>query len=72
MTLGWTLKRERGTWSLWSGINPTTQTSIIVPAHIIWRIWTKSLLSDEARQHVQVVGDANAVAPLIQFVAIMA
>ncbi|GJD19721.1 hypothetical protein RIVM261_046770 [Rivularia sp. IAM M-261] len=72
VTLGWTLKRERGTWSLWSGINPAAQTSIIVPAHIIWRIWTKSLLSDEAKQHVQVVGDADAVAPLIQFVAIMA
>lgn len=72
ITLNWTLKRDRSTWSLWSGIDSAAQTSIIVPANIAWRIWTKSTTPDEARQHIQVVGDSDAVTPLVEFVAIMA
>jgi hypothetical protein len=72
ITLSWTLKRDRSTWSLWSGIDSAAQTSIIVPADMAWRIWTKSTTPDEARQHIQVVGDSDAVTPLVEFVAIMA
>ncbi|MBZ5496399.1 MAG: maleylpyruvate isomerase N-terminal domain-containing protein [Acidobacteriia bacterium] len=72
VSLGWTLHRTGGAWLLWSGTDSAAETSISIPSEIAWRVWTKSMGSNEARAHTEFVGDRDAVNPLVTFVAIMA
>ena len=68
----WTLLRESGQWSLWSGIDPASTTLVSVPAEVAWRVWTKSMSPAEAAQRVTIQGDVSVQGPLVSFVAIMA
>jgi hypothetical protein len=70
--LSWTLRREGEAWSLWSGADATADTSVSIPADIAWRVWTKSLDTSEARNHIATSGDRGAADALVEFVAIMA
>jgi uncharacterized protein (TIGR03083 family) len=72
VTLAWTLRRSAGTWTLWRGTAPDAAASISLPCDVAWRLWTRSMDRDEARAHLQLVGDARAIEPLVAFVAIMA
>lgn len=72
VTLQWTLRRQGGRWSLWSGADPHAGTWIAIPADVAWRVWTKGMPRDAARARMNVRGDETLVAPLARFVAIMA
>jgi uncharacterized protein (TIGR03083 family) len=72
VTLHWTLRRIDGRWSLWSGTDADSETSISIPADVAWRVWTKGMTPDEARARMEVRGDDTMTAPLATFVAIMA
>jgi hypothetical protein len=72
VSLGWTLRRTGGAWSLWSGADRAAGTSVSLPADVAWRVWTKSMDRDEARAWIQVVGDGGAAESLVTFVAVMA
>lgn len=70
--LGWTLRRDVGGWSLWSGAEASADTRVSLPADVAWRVWTKSMARDEARPRVVCVGDRAVLDTLLGFVAIMA
>jgi len=70
--VGWTLRHDGESWSLWSGADPAATTAIRIPADVAWRVWTRGESPDRARGHVEVTGDGKSVAPLLRFVAIMA
>jgi uncharacterized protein (TIGR03083 family) len=72
VTLGWTLQRIGGRWSLWSGTDPDAPSSISMPADIAWRVWTKGVTPDEAHAKMEVSGDETMAAAVANFVAIMA
>lgn len=71
-TCSWTLARQRDQWSLWSGPSSEASARISLPADTAWRVWTRSLTPAEARSHATAEGDAAALEPLLDFVAIMA
>ena len=68
----WTLLRNYDGWTLWEGGTDGASTEITVPADVAWRVWTKSMDCEAARELIQVAGDRSAVDPLLQFVSIMA
>jgi len=70
--LEWTLRRDKGGWSLWSGVDPQAETSITMSADLAWRVWTRGVLPEEAIARMVIRGDAHLAPPLAAFVAIMA
>jgi len=72
VSCSWTLVREPAHWSLWCGMDPGSSTLLSLPAEVAWRIWTKSMDHDEAREQISIKGDPSFVDPFLSFVAIMA
>lgn len=72
VTLGWTLRREAGAWSLWSGADPQATASVTLPADLAWRVWTKGVKPEAALEQMETRGGAAWSHPLARFVAIMA
>lgn len=72
VTLHWTLRRIDRAWSLWSGPDRESETSIALPADIAWRLWTKGMKPDDVRAKMEVRGDQTMAVPLVNFVAVMA
>lgn len=70
--LAWTLRREDGAWSLWSARDERPLASISLPADVAWRVWTKGIGPEAARELMTVDGDDALALPLTRFVAIMA
>jgi uncharacterized protein (TIGR03083 family) len=70
--LGWTLRRETGYWSLWSGADAQADVRLSLPAEVAWQVWTKTIGCGEAREQVACFGDQAAADTLVRFVAIMA
>jgi hypothetical protein len=70
--IAWTLRREGELWSLWRGSGRDVQTSITVSPDLIWRVWTKGVPPDQARERIKVIGSPEHLEPLLNFVAIMA
>jgi hypothetical protein len=71
-TIAWSLRRTADAWSLWAGADRNPETSILISADVLWRLWTKGLTPSEARSHVQISGNSAHADPLFTFVAIMA
>jgi hypothetical protein len=71
-TCSWTLVRLQDRWSLASGASPQASAQISLPADTAWRVWTKSLAPEKAREHAEIEGDSAALELLLGFVAIMA
>ncbi|MGH7339749.1 MAG: maleylpyruvate isomerase family mycothiol-dependent enzyme, partial [Candidatus Rokuibacteriota bacterium] len=72
VTLAWTLRGTGSGWSLWSGAVPDADAWISVPADVAWRVWTKGIRPEAAREQMDVQGDETAAEPLTRFGAIMA
>jgi len=71
--LQWTLRADQGRWTLWHDAEPDVSDVVSLPAEIAWKVWTKSLSSDQARDHLKSEGDTTRfIDPLVFFVAIMA
>jgi uncharacterized protein (TIGR03083 family) len=71
-TIAWSLRRTDDAWSLWAGADRNPNTSIIISADVLWRVWTKGLSPSEARGDAQISGNSAHADPLFSFVAIMA
>lgn len=70
--LSWSLRHEARGWTLWRGGEPDAGTSVSLPAEVAWRVWTKSMDRDAARERIAVSGCDAVVDGIVSFVAIMA
>jgi uncharacterized protein (TIGR03083 family) len=70
--LAWTLQRDDGAWSLWSGRDPRLDATLELEAAAAWRIWTKELAPADALTRITITGDRSCVMPMVEFVATMA
>jgi uncharacterized protein (TIGR03083 family) len=68
----WTLVRDPREWSLFSGVdnNPTTRVSLDQDA--AWKLFSKSLSPEAARQRVRLEGDRRLGEPMLGALAVMA
>ena len=70
--VAWTLRREKDTWSLWSGAVADSEASITASADTLWRVWTKGVPPSQTLDLMTIAGHRSYAEPLARFVAIMA
>jgi uncharacterized protein (TIGR03083 family) len=68
----WSLLRESGGWSLYSGPAPNPIATIAVDESTAWRLLTRGISPDEARPALTVEGDPILATPFLHAVAIIA
>lgn len=68
----WHLRREGGRWDLVEGLDRPPATRVILDADTAWRLWTRGIDQDAARERSRVEGDPALAAPLFAMVTIMA
>ena len=68
----WSLLRERENWNLYLEVSRKPHAEVIVDEDIAWRIFTKGLCKNEARDKVMVVGDQSLGLRVLDVVSIIA
>jgi uncharacterized protein (TIGR03083 family) len=68
----WTLARTGESWQLLAGAEPTWSTRVTLDQDAAWRLFSKSLPPDRARQEIQIEGDAGLGRTFLSTLAVMA
>lgn len=67
----WSLTRENGRWGLAPG-GASPAAVVRLPVDTAWRLWTRGLTPEAARERAQLEGQAALGAPLLKMVTVMA
>jgi uncharacterized protein (TIGR03083 family) len=68
----WTLRRESGLWVLYVGISQEPDADVIIGEDVAWRIFTKGLNREAARDKVKVIGERSLGLKVLDMVSIIA
>src|SRR5262249_1062560 len=68
----WTLKREGGTWELYTGESDSAACEVRMDQDGAWRLLTKGLSQDEATARIEIIGDDRLGKPILGMLAVMA
>lgn len=68
----WSLRREGPAWRLYAGSGEAPQAVVRIPQQVAWRLFTRGMLADIAREHVQLLGDEALATQALDMVSIMA
>ncbi|MGD8968653.1 MAG: maleylpyruvate isomerase family mycothiol-dependent enzyme [Anaerolineae bacterium] len=68
----WFLLREGEKWNLYIDVLHEPHAGVIVDEDVAWRVFTKGMSKDEAREKVTIVGDRSLGAKVLDLVSIIA
>jgi uncharacterized protein (TIGR03083 family) len=68
----WTLRRDPAGWALYVGRDPSANARVSLDQEAAWKLFSKSLSPERAREEVHVEGDARLGEPIYGVVAVMA
>jgi uncharacterized protein (TIGR03083 family) len=68
----WTLARTEVSWQLLAGADSTWTTRVSLDQDAAWRLFSKTLPPDRARQEIQIEGDAGLGRTFLSTLAVMA
>jgi uncharacterized protein (TIGR03083 family) len=68
----WTLRRESQGWSLFTGRDDHPATRVSMDQETAWKLFSKGLSRETARQSVGIEGDPNLGEPVLRALAVMA
>lgn len=68
----WSIVRERGRWQLYEGMPPRPQAQVTIPEDIAWRLFTKGMTKEAARDKITLSGDKSLGEQMLQVVSIIA
>lgn len=68
----WTLIREDDTWRLYEGTPPSQAAGIAFPDDIAWRIFTRGISLEKAREHAQITGNLQLASKVLETISIIA
>jgi uncharacterized protein (TIGR03083 family) len=68
----WTLKREGGAWSLYTGEGEGAACEVRMDQDAAWRLLTKGLSQEEAAARIEIIGDHRLGKPILGMLAVMA
>ena len=68
----WSLLRQNGVWVLFWGTASKEVASVWLDQDLAWRLFTKGVRSETARQKVRIEGDKMLASGILQMVSIMA
>jgi hypothetical protein len=68
----WILLKESRQWMLYEGSEGEHEASIILEDDLVWRIFTKGILKDQARKHVVIKGNPELGERILETVSIIA
>jgi uncharacterized protein (TIGR03083 family) len=68
----WTLKREAGTWNLYTGEGDGSVCKVRMDQDAAWRLLTKGLSREDADTRVEIAGDDRLGKPFLGMLAVMA
>jgi uncharacterized protein (TIGR03083 family) len=68
----WTLKREGGAWSLYTGEGGDDACEVRMDQDAAWRLLTKGLSQEEAAARIEIIGDDRLGKPILGMLAVMA
>jgi uncharacterized protein (TIGR03083 family) len=68
----WTLKREGGAWSLYTGEGEGAACEVRMDQDAAWRLLTKGLSREEAEARIEIIGDHRLGKPILGMLAVMA
>jgi hypothetical protein len=68
----WTLRREDGAWSLYTGEGEGASCEVRMDQDAAWRLLTKGLSQEEAAARIEIIGDNRLGKPILGMLAVMA
>lgn len=68
----WSVVREQGKWQLYVGKPPQPQAEVVLPEDIAWRLFTKGIAKETARDQAVLHGNKVLGEQMLQAVAIIA
>jgi len=68
----WFLQRDQSTWELLADTDDVPATIVGIPQDTAWRLFTKGIGTDQARQQATIIGDSTLASPLFSTVAVIA
>jgi uncharacterized protein (TIGR03083 family) len=68
----WTLRREGGAWSLYTGEGEGAACEVRMDQDAAWRLLTKGLSGEEASARIEIIGDDRLGKPILGMLAVMA
>ena len=68
----WTLVRAGAEWQLYKGLDPHAVSSVQLDQDLAWRLFTKGLAREDARQQVRIEGNKALGERVLDMVSIMA
>jgi uncharacterized protein (TIGR03083 family) len=68
----WYLIREASAWGLYADTDISPEVVLEIPDDIAWRLFTKGISAEEAREHMMIEGDELLGSFLLQTVSIIA
>jgi len=71
-TRDWYVMREMGRWRLLGYTNAEAATQIRIPADVAWRLFTKGVSSEAAREAASIEGDEAFAEPFFETVGVLA
>ena len=67
----WQLERTTEGWQLAAGLHEAPATTIALAPDVAWKLFTKGMSRDQARQQARITGDEQLAGPLFGLVAVM-
>jgi uncharacterized protein (TIGR03083 family) len=68
----WSLVREGFHWQLYAGRDPQATCRVQIDQDLAWRLFSKGVTREDARQQVEIVGNTALGEPVLEMVSIMA
>lgn len=68
----WTLARDSGRWVLMAGRDPGARARVSLDQETAWKLFSKGLSPEQARQRISIEGDASLGRPVLGTLAVMA
>jgi hypothetical protein len=68
----WSIRREEGDWRLYEGLADHVDAEVLIDADIAWRLFTKGLSQDQAREKMTFVGDPSLGLKILDMRSIIA
>jgi uncharacterized protein (TIGR03083 family) len=68
----WYLLREEDRWTLYAQVDQPPTCTVTLPDVVAWKLFTRGLSPEEARQQATINGDPTMVEPLLHMVSVIA
>ena len=68
----WSVVQEQLAWKLYSGAPPVPEAGVLIDQEIAWRIFTRGIRPDSAREQVVITGNTELGAHVLEMVSIIA